>query len=1132
MQARSPETTPDGVPTPLSVFLGYLERVDAGGEVSLDALCEQHPRLAGELRNLWADFQGTSRVLLDARSELFAGVLNLLRRHDAEAPVVAGQRIARYEVGTELGRGGIGVVFEARDVELGRPVALKFLHDQWLDEPGFVERFTKEAQLGGQLQHPGIPAVYEFVRTGPRPFLSMKLIEGHTLAEELRRGDDRPSALPRLLRIFEAVCQTVGYVHSHGVIHRDLKPSNVMIGAFGEVQVVDWGMAKVLGGDGAAITEPEPGAGRRPGRVPGESDTVPGSRLGTPAYMSPEQAGAGTAVVDQRSDVFSLGAILCEILTGEPPYTSDESGSAKSADLLAMAAAANLGPTSERLRGPDVPATLAALCLECMAADPAERPRDAGALAQRIDDYTEDVEVRARRAEIEAATVRVRARGTRRLLAVSAVALVIAVGLLIAAWLNWQRAETLSRKRQLDAGRATARLGDVHHAEELLWELHRTDPDNDELRWALRGLYSRNPSALCWQAHDVPVSVIASALDGTLVATAGGHPRDEPRELRVWDMDLDASPPSVQLRAEWHEPGARCLALAADGSALFVGSLDGSVVEYPLAPAGDPIVLCPPGGAYVVALVSWEADRSVALFRRPTASAAVARVEIWRREAPGTLARSLPPAPVADLSVQGDELWVLTADGLVTPYRPGAPAEAAARPSEVAATEAASHQFVGSDAGPLVASGSRDLPTVAVTRATAGEPGQAAPWELRVRKNHGQLLAHGRFLFQVQKPNHRALHLYHLDAQDGAVDDLARLAAIWRAPAGVSQVVSLRPGRIATALEDGTVRVWRVPKACSFDAALQVVAWDRTGERAALAWGRGNRGGAVVLPSDRIGGERGRAVGTPRQKPVAWVAFHPHRDLLACAGRDGRIEIVEGDADASSLLDWSCAGEISHIAFDASGDRLAVAHDDGITLLRTADWQVEHQLVMPSSAFKRVLFVEGNRVLACGRSSTGGGWLLWDPASTAPPQSWDNAQAVPLRAMAQSPDGRVAIGGDDGVIRLCTADGIDTGKQLVGHTGSVYALAFHPTSPRPLLASADSIGEIRVWDAATGELLCILQDRLPDTLSGLFCLTFSPDGRQLVAAGELQYPVVFDFAELDRRIDANGRYQQQRAGVR
>jgi serine/threonine-protein kinase len=182
----------------------------------------------------------------------------------------------------ELGRGGMGAVFKGRDSSLGRDVAVKVLLESHSGRAELVQRFVEEAQIAGQLQHPGVVPVYEMGQTPDRrPFFTMKLVKGRTLTQLLL---DRPSPadeLPRLVAIFEAVCQTLAYAHAKGVIHRDLKPANVMVGAFGEVQVMDWGLAKVLGSEATQTEAVSVIATPRSGSD--ETVTQAGSVLGTPA---------------------------------------------------------------------------------------------------------------------------------------------------------------------------------------------------------------------------------------------------------------------------------------------------------------------------------------------------------------------------------------------------------------------------------------------------------------------------------------------------------------------------------------------------------------------------------------------------------------------------------------------------------------------------------------------------------------------------------------------------------------------------------------------------------------------------------------------------------------------------------
>jgi eukaryotic-like serine/threonine-protein kinase len=347
------------------------------------------------------------------------------------APVHRGDR---YQILGEIARGGMGVVLKGRDHDLGRDLAIKVLLEKHRDQPELIRRFIEEAQIGGQLQHPGVVPVYELGQFGDdRPYFAMKLVEGCTLAALLAARQAIAQDLPRLLDIFEQICQTIAYAHARGVIHRDLKPSNVMVGHFGEIQVMDWGLAKVLPQGGLADDPPaHPVRESAPiGTARNGSDAAisrAGSVLGTPAYMAPEQARGDLERVDERVDVFGLGAILCEILTGRPPYVGADSG-----DIQRLAARAELGDAFERLGACGAEPELVDLSRRCLAAQPDDRPRDAGIVASGMTGYLRGMQERLRQAELRRVEAQARAseERTRRRLAVGLATAV--VGLVVTA---------------------------------------------------------------------------------------------------------------------------------------------------------------------------------------------------------------------------------------------------------------------------------------------------------------------------------------------------------------------------------------------------------------------------------------------------------------------------------------------------------------------------------------------------------------------------------------------------------------------------------------------------------------------------------------------------------------------------
>jgi serine/threonine-protein kinase len=354
----------------------------------------------------------------------------------------------------------MGIVYRARDDSLGRDVAVKVLHERYLVDSLVANRFRDEARITAQLQHPAIPPVFEVGRLADdRPYLAMKLIKGRTLEELLSERSSPDDERGQFLSVFQQICQVVGYVHSRCILHRDLKTANVMVGAFGEVQVMDWGLAKLLepGGrvvpDPTAVTETTGSTVIRSLRER-DSATEAGSMLGTPAFMSPEQAGGELDKLDERTDVFGLGAILCVILTGQPAYVG------KSAEeVRLMAIRGGLADAYARLDECGADARLVELCRQCLAADRDSRPRDAAALARALADYLTRTEERARRAEVELAAAETKAaeqRKRRRVQFALAATLVALLGV-VGFGLWWLAANRDSARRQAEADAAETR---------------------------------------------------------------------------------------------------------------------------------------------------------------------------------------------------------------------------------------------------------------------------------------------------------------------------------------------------------------------------------------------------------------------------------------------------------------------------------------------------------------------------------------------------------------------------------------------------------------------------------------------------------------------------------------------------
>jgi serine/threonine protein kinase len=303
-------------------------------------------------------------------------------RSVADLPDLSG---TKYRLLEKFSRGGMGTIYLAEDFSLGRKVALKVLHAP--DATGDLSaRMLREARVIAQLEHPSIVPVHDVGELPDgRVFYVMKFVQGSRLDQYAQ--DTR--SLPDLLRIFQKVCEAVAFAHAHGVIHRDLKPENIMVGAFGEVLVMDWGLAKILaeGGRQSAESRGLRAEGEERDSVNGKvaasaaHETLHGTVMGTPAYMAPEQKRGEIDQIDQRTDVYALGVILKFLLHG--PAQSSEVGLAQAAPKI-LATNTSASPTS---RNSKIPKSLAAICAQAMAEDKTQRYAGALDLANDIERF-------------------------------------------------------------------------------------------------------------------------------------------------------------------------------------------------------------------------------------------------------------------------------------------------------------------------------------------------------------------------------------------------------------------------------------------------------------------------------------------------------------------------------------------------------------------------------------------------------------------------------------------------------------------------------------------------------------------------------------------------------------------------
>jgi serine/threonine-protein kinase len=327
----------------------YTSSLHGGDLPSRTVFLERHPSLAKWARYL----ELLDRLAPDATAQHHAALQDQPQRQTATQP----QPFGKYELLQEIGRGGMGVVYRAHQTDLDRPVALKMILSSRLASPDDVRRFYAEARAAGSLRHPNIVGIHEAGEVHGQHFFAMDFIEGRSLAQELVRGPFEPR---RAAECLAAVARAVQYLHDHNIIHRDLKPSNILLSADGAPYVTDFGLAKTYGTNSA--------------------HTQSGLIVGTIGYMSPEQAAGHAPAHSPQSDIYSLGAILFELLTGRPPFQN-----ASPIDTL-LEVIENEPPRPRQLnRG--IPLSLELVCLKCLEKDPRRRYPSAAALVEDLERF-------------------------------------------------------------------------------------------------------------------------------------------------------------------------------------------------------------------------------------------------------------------------------------------------------------------------------------------------------------------------------------------------------------------------------------------------------------------------------------------------------------------------------------------------------------------------------------------------------------------------------------------------------------------------------------------------------------------------------------------------------------------------
>ena len=975
------------------------------------------------------------------------------------------RRIAHFELLKILGRGAFGTVWMARDTQLDRTVAVKIPRKEQLDAAQ-SEQFLREARTAAQLRHPSIVSVHEVGRDGDSLYIVSDLIEGVSLAD---RFTDRPMGAREAAGLCAKVADALHYAHEAGVIHRDLKPANIMLDAEGEPHLMDFGVAKR---EASEITA-----------------TVQGKIFGTPAYMSPEQAKGEGHQADGRTDVYSLGVILFQMLTCELPFRGNQ--------RMLLHHVIHDEPPSPRRLDSRVPRDLETICLKCLEKDPRRRYPTAQAVAEEFRRFLNGAPIRARRVSQGEKLWRwCRRKPVVAGLCATAVSLLFAVAVVstnayyleeelreVAVWerdeaQEARRAEARARRAAQEKALETRRYLYVAHMRlaQQVWESadvgavlellnrHRSGPEQEDLRgfeWYY--LWRLCHSETLTLEHAGGVFSVAFS-PGSKMLVSGGF-----GQMKLWDLATGEERLTLEGHADW----VGCAAFSPDGKTLASGSPDETVRLWDLA-AGTLRTTLEHGG-WVWSLAFSPDGRTLASGGRD------GTVKLWDvaiGESTSAVEGHTGPVFSVAFSPDGDTLTSVSQKAVRL-------WDVATGVARAASGEDTTPVFcVGlSPDGAALASASPDG-TVRVRDVTTGEE-RATLRGRDGRVQHVVFAADGKTL--ASRGGERKVKLW--DAATG--EALTTLTGHSRQ---VESMAFSPDGRtLASAGLDETVRLWDVSRQWAalkrHKGSVFSVAFSYDGKTLATAshetvqlWGLAPGEGHTTLKG--------------HTHDVLSVAFSPDGKTLASGGLDRTVKLWDLAAGQLRTTLQGHANQVSSVAFSPQGKTLASGSDETVRLWDVATGALRQTLEGHTDWVESVTFAPDGKTLASGsRDGTVG---LWD-AATGELQATLKAHTRQILSVAFSPNGKeLASASADDTVKLWRPATGEEPITLRGHGAYVSSLAFCPDGKT--LASGSDDRTVKLWDVATGEELATLKGH-----NGLVSsVAFSPDGRTLASASQDQ----------------------------